>query len=25
MRTREEIKQWVRDDASDEVKRLFGV
>ena len=25
MRTRDEIKQWVRDDASDEVKRLFGV
>lgn len=25
MRTREEIKQWVRDEASDEVKRLFGV
>ena len=25
MRTREEIKQWIRDEASDEVKRLFGV
>jgi 7-cyano-7-deazaguanine synthase in queuosine biosynthesis len=25
MRTREEIKQWVREEAPDEVKRLFGV
>ena len=25
MRTREEIKQWIRDEASDKVKRLFGV
>lgn len=25
MRTRDEIKQWIRDDASDEVKNLFGV
>lgn len=25
MRTREEIKQWIRNEASDEVKRLFGV
>lgn len=25
MRTREEVKQWIRDEASDEVKRLFGV
>lgn len=25
MRTRDEIKQWIRDEASDEVKRLFGI
>lgn len=25
MRTRDEIKQWVKDEASDEVKRLFGL
>lgn len=25
MRTRNEIKHWIRDEASDEVKRLFGV
>lgn len=25
IRTREEIKQWIRDEASDEVKHLFGV
>ena len=25
IRTRDEIKQWIRDEASDEVKHLFGV